>query len=322
VSNKSNDQGFVLPYVLAVIAILAMMLTAESDAIYALLTGITLEGGVDLNSDNPIETEFGVIDSSGNLSLTRAEDRQDKIVRDIWSANGGMRYSKQLDDKVYIQLRDVYGYISLSSVNSDNLSRLLNALGVSKASAHGLIAKLSDYTDMDNKRQFKGAERADYRLRNKPAPSNSPLRNYDELAHVLGWNDVLENIDVIRLKNLTTLQNTTDVKIRYANFEVQDILKSKTEKPKSIETGFSFEDLEINNSVMSDNSRLTFWVKTQAGLYRKRVIEIRRDTNNIAKPFRKFWVYETTVSKNDLNLDGNSRNEIRNVFNTASIHLQ
>ena len=79
---SSNDQGFVLPYVLVVIAILAIattiaadrlqkstsillkikdqkrierqLYTAEAEAIYGWLTGISVEGGIDLNSNNPV----------------------------------------------------------------------------------------------------------------------------------------------------------------------------------------------------------------------------------------------------------------------------
>jgi len=348
VTNNSNEQGFVLPYVLVVIAVLAfvsaiaaerlrrstavlvslqdqsrierMMVTAEAEAVYALLTGITIDGGIDLNPNSPVETDFGFVDSDGGLRGA-SSTRREEIIRDVWSAKGGVRSSKQSDGEVYIQLRDVFGFVSLTSMNEENVIQVLKALGGPASQAQSLTAKLADYVDTDSKRQFKGAERADYRLRDKPPPSNSPLRNYDELSHVLGWDEALNDIDVLQFKNMTTLQFVSGVKNEYANAAVQKALRGVAKESETVEGGFDVEALELQNPTMSDNSRLTFWVQTQDGLYKKRVIEIRRDSNNTTQPFRRFWVYETTVSQDDLEFDRRSTNEIKNVIQAATVHL-
>ena len=169
--NNQNDQGFVLPYVLAVIAVLAfvtaiaaerlqrstavlvslqdqsridrMMVTAEAEAVYALLTGITIDGGIDLNPNSPVETDFGFVDSDGGLRGTSSTRPDEDIIRDVWSAKGGVRLSKQSDGEVYIQLRDVFGFVSLTSLNKENLIQVLTALGGPQSEAQSLTAEIS-----------------------------------------------------------------------------------------------------------------------------------------------------------------------------------
>ena len=137
---SSNDQGFVLPYVLVVIAILAIattiaadrlqkstnillkvkdqkrierqLYTAEAEAVYGWLAGLSVEGGIDLNSNNPVISDLGFTIAEGGITQTE-RDLSD-LERDLWDGDGGKRVSMQKEGDVIIALRDVAGLVSLS----------------------------------------------------------------------------------------------------------------------------------------------------------------------------------------------------------------
>jgi len=343
--DNTKDQGFVLPYVLAVIAILAIattiaaerlqrsthilaemqsqnrierqLATAEAEAVYALLTGKIVAGSVDLNPASPIVSDLGFTLSS--VSPLGPDDID--IERDLWPGKGGTRLSDQQDGQVIIKLRDVSGFVSLSGGSTEEVGLVLGQFGLSKNASQGLTAKLTDYTDEDNQRQFKGAERADYRLQQKPPPTNSPLRNYNELTNVLGWDKVLKDIDLLRLMRMTSISPVAKVRKHFASSELIEILGQERDREEGAPSEFNIADLEALSPNLTDTSRLTFWAKTQDGLYHERVIEIRRQANNIEKPFRRFWVYETTVLEDNLELDLDTINEIKNVIHAAPVRL-
>ena len=344
-SNR-DDKGFVLPYVLLVLAILAIVTiiaaerlqnstdvlsrmqdrssherlfaTSEAEAVYSLLTGIVIDSAIDLNPLSPVETEFGLFSSAGSLLPERDAE---EIERDLWSGQGGFRVSTQSEGDVYIELRDVGGLVSLYAGNEADTLHVLGFLGLSKNKARTLVAKLGDYTDADDNRRFKGAERADYRLRDKPPPTNSPLRNYNELAHVLGWQDMLNSIDIHELQKMTSLQPMGVVRREFATSELLKILGLDKDDNVPKNSQFNFGDLEAFSRTMSDTYRLTFWVKGLQGQYHKRAIEIKRNANGIEKPFRRFWVYEATVLENALGLKQNSINEMKNVIQAESVRV-
>lgn len=344
---SSNDQGFVLPYVLVVIAILAIattiaadrlqkstsillkikdqkrierqLYTAEAEAIYGWLTGISVEGGIDLNSNNPVISDLGFAIAEG--SVTHAGRDFSDLERDLWGGDGGKRVSIQKEGDVIIVLRDVAGLVSLSAGEDEAILAVLETLEVSKDKARGLVAKLRDYTDADNNRQFAGGERADYRLRNMSVPTNSPLRNYAELNRILEWGDTIENIDFEAFQEMTTLQPRSKVKKIFSSPELIDVLRLDQPDIETESTVFNIEDLEAGSTSLSDTSRLTFWIKGDGASYHKRVIEVKRRSGNYKKPYRKFWVYDAIVLEDDLGLDLNSKNEIKNVIHAASIRL-
>lgn len=343
----SSDQGFVLPYVLVVIAVLAIattiaaerlqssiniliqmqdqnrikrqLFTAEAEAVYGLLTGINIDGAVDLNPDSPIVSEFGFITSTGEFNAGVPDNKD--FNRDLWSGSGGKRISFQEHGNVIIELRDVTGLISLSTGSDTNIISALEVLGVKKNMARSLTAKLRDYSDADNQRLFRGGERADYILQDMAPPTNSPLRNYNELSHIIEWENSLKGIDIYTLKNITTLQPVSKVNKTYATPEVAKIIGLDAQERTSTDDLFDLADLAAESTNLSDLSRLSLWAKKRDGPYVKRVIEIQRTANHIEKPFRKFWVYETTVLEADLEFDLNSINEMKNVIHAESVLL-
>lgn len=343
--SSRNTEGFVLPYVLTVIAILAivstiaaerlsrstqvlsriqdqarteqMMMTAEAEAVFSILTGKIVENGIDLNPNSPPQNEFGIALPGLNAQLNTGDEQV--APPDIWPALGDKRVSSVAGGQVIVELQDISGLVSLNTTNDEHIQRLLVNAGVARDKARTLTARLNDYIDFDNNRQFKGAERADYRLHNKPIPTNSPLRSYEELARILDWGDAMREIDLISLKNFTTLKPTVQIRKQFAKPDLIDIIKLEDGTPTIDNQGDLIGTLYANNTLPSDDSRLTFWVQTSTGEYDKRVLEITRDVNNAIKPFRRFWVYETTVLENDLDWDKSTENELKNVIYSTSV---
>lgn len=343
--SNSHSEGFVLPYVLVVIAILAvastiaaerlqrsttvlsrvqdqtqaeaMLMTAESEAIYSVLTGLSVDNGIDLNPNTPIQTQFGTF--SADLSRVLSPDERNLEEPDIWRIDGGKRATVLSNGHVLIEIQDVAGLLSLISTEEESLEKLLAAAGAGRDEARSLTARLKDYTDFDGNRRFKGAEGADYRFRNKEAPTNSPLRSYEEMAQILGWAEAIPNLDFNLIRNNTTLKPLTSLKRQFARQELLDILKLEEVNVREDLTVDGISALSALTFQPSDNIRLTFWVQSSSGTYEKRVIEISRTVNNMEKPFRRFWVYETTVLENDLNLGTTPVNEQKNVLHTAPV---
>ena len=148
--------GFVLPYVLLVITILAIIGTiaadrlmetsrliksldsfteaelafssAESQATYSLLTGKPREGGFEL-----ADIELSPTDIFLDLETEGAP-------QDLWSAAGETRIAQTRFGSVYVELRDVSGLMPLNRAGADELVPFLMMLGVSKTKAARLSA--------------------------------------------------------------------------------------------------------------------------------------------------------------------------------------
>lgn len=116
-TNRSPEHGFILPYVLLVIAILAIASTiaaqrltratavisdmqikmqservlqsAEAAATYAVLTGNPTENGYDLSPESPIKWEYGILSANGLKTLQPQE--AEGLLSDFWPADGGLR---------------------------------------------------------------------------------------------------------------------------------------------------------------------------------------------------------------------------------------
>ncbi|MEN9461002.1 MAG: hypothetical protein RIS84_1022 [Pseudomonadota bacterium] len=99
-----------------------------------------------------------------------------------------------LDDRVYqglgnvrFAIQDEAGLISLNFINETVLSRLLGFLGVKAEDRAPLLAKLDDYTDIDDLVHLNGAESYHYKERNLPPPPNRFLHSPTQARKVLDW---------------------------------------------------------------------------------------------------------------------------------------
>jgi len=173
-----NREGFVLPYVLLVIAMLAIasaltaqyfiktsalmreidtqvkaqiaFANAESQAIYSILSSNPVDGGFDLSGEEQlIPDDF----------LTEVTDISQN---DIWLLQSELRLAPTEQGLVYVSLQDLSGLISLNVAPSDYITKLLVHLGVAEQKALSLSAALMDYRDADNRRQDADAESEDF----------------------------------------------------------------------------------------------------------------------------------------------------------------
>jgi type II secretory pathway pseudopilin PulG len=359
-----HEAGFVLPYVLMVIAILAIAGTiaaqrlsrasevisdmqnkmrservlhsAEAAASYSLLTGNPRETGYDLSPKSPIVWEFGFLSPNGLSTLREADVKA--LPQDIWSANGqGRRYDlpgrenprlrASQPASAFISLQDTAGLVSLNQVNSRMLSSVLQHAGAPKREAETLAQSLWDYVDFDSQKREGGAEASEYKRLKRPAPPNSPLRSFEELGALMHWDEMIGKLDMLKLKELTTVQATTGFRRAFAtptqmrlfNLNSASLLESR--RP-------SFENqLQLGIPKTSGGARLRIWARRADGKYDKRVVEIKRTLGAADVPYRRHWVYDATVLENDLETNlsatgsGNERlelNGLKHVVHAAS----
>mgnify|MGYP003625881911 FL=1 len=203
---NTTESGFVLPYVLAVVAILSLLTAlgaeallrsqgsigemadrnslvwaldeAEAGATQVFLTRPMVSGGLDLSNRAVDESELMMGEPLSEEGLK--ED-------DVWSATGGIRQTVIGENVVEIAYQDADGLISLNSADLPVLGAWLQSIIGDREEARMLSARIADYRDADSMRQFLGGERADYRLARLPSPSNSNFRSFEEIGQVYGF---------------------------------------------------------------------------------------------------------------------------------------
>jgi type II secretory pathway pseudopilin PulG len=316
--------------------------SAEAAASYSVLTGNPRETGYDLSPKSPIVWEFGFLSPDGLRNLR--ENDVSALPQDIWNANGEARrydLAESLSDtaprrrtrgasapaEAIVSLQDTAGLISLNQVNSRMLSSVLQYAGAPKRDAETLVQSLWDYVDFDSQKRENGAEAPEYKRLKKPAPPNSPLRSFEELGALMHWGDMIDSLDMLRLKDLTTAQPTigfrrtfaTPTQIRLFNLDSASLIESR--RP-------SFENqLQLGIPKTSGGARLRIWARRADGQYDKRVVEIKRTMGAADVPYRRHWVYDATVLENDLETSislmgpGNKRlelNGLKHVVHAAS----
>lgn len=335
--------GFVLPYVLAFLLILSivtistanrliktseivgelrdrstaelLLQSAESDAVFTILTGNAVERGLDINPSSPVRLGNGF--PAGDLNISLGLDSGIEYSdSDIWLANGTFRQATNPKGTVIVSLQDLSGLISLHDGKEEALSTILSHLDVESMAARSLVAKLKDYTDRDENRRFMGAESFDYKARKKTPPSNRPLRTYQEVNLILGWEEAIKKIDFQTFMDLTTLRLTGFLKSSFLPNELRDLL-GETPSP----SGTEFSSFFAGSEIPSGKYRVSFYVKNSRGAYLKRAIEIWTTAEDQIGPFKSYWVYETPDVR-DSAVDEIIKSDygLKNVIHTSSIH--
>lgn len=313
---RRTDAGFVLPAVLAYIAafMLIVVLAAnaleraqettlkletqnrlsaalddiEAQAAYAFLTSTPVPGGVELFRTTPI-------DPTAALMGTSTGEGGNNPVGQIWRADNGELKFVSNGITGSARYRDVGGLISLNSTDPVIIARMLDLLGVSGDQAAGLASTLKDYTDDDSLRRPRGGEAADYRLRQKQAPTNSPLRDVSEVVDVLGWDE----LPVIRSPAFLEL-----VTISFTGPEPRWVFSPEPLKSIASTLTASWRDdldpIDIaanDHAVPGARARLSLnIVDPDSGIGRYRIVEIERLTTALAAPYSRLLVYETSFS--------------------------
>lgn len=342
---NNKDEGFVLPYVLVVIFILALTSTiavrslnssgriitelnaevlaeqrlasAEADTLYVFLTSAPVKGGID-TSHTPWKGE----EFLDGFDITRLPPKA------IWSAAGGERVSRYATGDVHVTYRDVTGLVPLNRNAPELLDRLFKGIGLKSDLAKSAAGKLGDYIDLDNRRRFRGGERADYRLKRMPPPSNAQLRVHAEIYHVLGMRDLLspENYDQLRLYTTLTTASTY-YRTKFLSSDVAKILGLDKPGGKGMRVGRRNIDLldEITSSIDTPTlqGRFVFSTPKTTGKTIVRAVEIERTPVAPDLPFRRHVVFEETRDASDNIENASARGEAAlPVFATPGRALQ
>lgn len=345
-----KDAGFVLPYVLVVIAILAMagaiaatrlqnttqtlasisaqsrtdrmMDNAEQVTTFALLAANPVLDGYDLNPESPVRSEFGPMTLDGRRMDPRTAEA---IIPDIWPVSGGVRQVQTSDGPVIVVLQDVSGLPSLNTPLQAGLDQLLIQAGAEPREANQLVRRLADYVDADSIRRLDGAEARDYSLRRMTPPTNSPLRSYNELSQVMGWPEVMSRLDMDMIKTRTTIQSATDFR---AQFAPQRYIGPQGESLMDNNFDQMIGGVLNRDRTPTSHLRLSFYAQRtsgpDAGLWDKRVIELTRQTSHITHPHRRLWVLDSTVLETQTEFTAYGINpaqlsELKHVINPASL---
>lgn len=313
--SRQKDGGFVLPYVLVVIAIMSVSLmliaqrvqntsqlleamdaqfsanlainSAQSEAIYALLTAVPAVNGYELNPEG--ETDV----------FSNRKERVNPI--DVWRADGGIRQTDTAYGVVLTEFRDGSGFIPINGIERENLLALTRSFEVSDQKQLSLVAKLLDYIDEDVRRQFRGGERADYRLRQMSPPTNASLRKVAELNNVMEWKPIMDKIGYRGMVDRVTL-----------NPRIRAMKKAFIE-PYLLEQ-FDFtqsnlrpiDDLLFLDNYPTDVARLTFYYRTHEGKIIRRKIELDKTIAFLDRPFLKVFLYQDKSDMSDWEQNINS----------------
>lgn len=114
-----------------------------------------------------------------------------RLVR--WRYGGGV---------VLLSVRDESGKLDINTTRPESLERLLRTMGMERARARTLAARIADFRDTDEIAQPDGAEAVEYRAAGLDyGPKNAPFEAVDELGQVLGLSSRLAE----RLRPHTTV---------------------------------------------------------------------------------------------------------------------
>ena len=305
-----GQSGFVLPFVLVAIAGMALIAsaafsavsrsaelmraidddtaldaafqTAEAQAVYTLLTAPPMADGVYVGDDTEAVRDAALSSFISGVSAAPLP------ASEVWSATGEARRVSWSGISVSVAFRDAAGLFPLVDARADLYAAFLKRLGLKTADAEIMGARASDYQDINNVRQFRGAERAQYRLYGaRSAPTNSPLRAHEELGNVLGMVEAAPSGFWDRLQDLST--PFPGVIRQYAAPPALSGLMDRSPlDPVDPLTVASADDVNF-----SGRARFLLTAKTERGL-RTRAVEIANAAAATDLPFRRYWIYDRT----------------------------
>jgi len=207
--------------------------------------------------------------------------------------------------KAFFAIQDEGGLININFESKHTLGRLLGLLGVNINLHDPLIAKLKDYSDLDDSYRINGAESYHYKKRNLPPPTNRYLYHQMEIQRIIGWKEQSTLWENHQLKQLTHLWlaarpnlNTAPSLVLQAAYNInassaKSIIEMRKIQPfytSSMAHQITGEPLDLEpeeeNIFPSSFLRLTLWY---AGAQRMRQVYIQLKPNAEG---RKPWQVE------------------------------
>ena len=293
-------QGFVLPYVLVAVALLAAVTifaaqnlsrgadtlirlersseidlafhAAETEALLWILTAQPNNGGYQKIRQLP---------ARGGLNVTEPIGR-------LWGVKGDMRRIETSFGPVFVSLQDVTGLISLRTPDEDLFVKFMRGFNILPSESKGLLAALQDYQDVDSRRRFQGAEAIDYRQRGLPLPTNQEIRSLAELPRILGWPEALAKIDMEKFERFVSLSSrvssTRDTHLSPA------LARHLNARAPTAARGRVSSNVFANDNFPSPVFRLMFeavMVNAEGQMtLRRRVVEYTSTVNRLAVPMK------------------------------------
>ncbi|GAB5455980.1 MAG: hypothetical protein Hens2KO_22090 [Henriciella sp.] len=308
---KPSEAGFVLPAVLAFIAAFTFILlttattleqsktlaiaferqtqlehaldAAEAKSAFYFVTSRSVPGGLLLLPEKLDVTAIALGEAPPPAEEGSA----------IWRADGGILVFEEAPFKTWAIYHDTAGLISLSTARPEVMMSLLRDFDIDGSEAAVLAARLQDYQDEDRTRRPMGAERADYRLRGRPQPSDSPIRMVSELGRVLGWENLAFINKLEFLANVTASSGTDQPVARFATDRLKLLL---ADLPNRSQSQVDVLTLAANLRVLpSDRGRFVLVAQdVYSGDTKVRLVEIARRPGAATAPYSRVLVAEFT----------------------------
>jgi len=96
--------------------------------------------------------------------------------------------------KVEVKIRDETGKLPIDHNDVTIWKLLFEAMGIDLTKGDELTDALIDWMDKDDLKRLNGAEKDDYELEDREyKPSNETLKDYDELRHIIGFDELFFN---------------------------------------------------------------------------------------------------------------------------------
>ena len=272
------------------------LFNAESELLYTFLiaqgvnNGMLAREGAALNSGG-LDTGFGAgFDNGGSGLFT--EDADPSEIPGFWGANGSIKKSMTGNLDVLVSYRDVTGLAPINMLTEDQRRRFFGGFGFDRVGAEKLTAELEDFIDEDQVPVALGAERSEYRLRQKKHPTNSPLRAPQEMQALLSIPPDLGDQFWIDMLRLTTVENSFSViNYRFSHPRLKDILENSSIFGDSEENSLS----AFLSELARPTERARFLLVTTGESPVERAIEIEKTVVKLGKPFSKSLIYERTA---------------------------
>ena len=189
----TGKQGFAVPAVLIMVAVLALVFLAA-------LTGLeSLRAQARVTVDG-VRFEEAALSAEARVAYAAATDALGPTALQVQTGGGDFRQPAlvplQLDGHPYrwagrlrVSLQDEAGLLNLDQLPRPAMERLLARLEVGPDPGGVLLDRVGDYTDADGLKRMNGAEAPDYLAAGLPPPPDRPLRRPAELLGVLGWRE-------------------------------------------------------------------------------------------------------------------------------------
>jgi general secretion pathway protein K len=199
-----------------------------------------------------------------------------------WPVDGSNRQIIAHDLTVTVRVTDEAGRADLNTAEDRLLTALFQAAGIEYEQAVQLTDRVRDWTDADDLRRLRGAERNEYRLAGKDyMPQNRPFRHVEELRQVLGIDLELYNCIA---PGVTVYSGRYNVDVSHAPQIVQAAQAIMTDSQADVQ-------LSRSTTVGSLNGRAVR-IRAMAALKEKEIQGMQvvvRLTGNAADPY---WILD------------------------------